>query len=782
MPEYSGSLQHVELSSTLWLIPALPLLAGLVVMALGRRLEGRLGVISGGAVLATAAALGYHAVELASLAPPDRFLLAPGFSLARIGTVDLLVSFALDPLGAAFATAIVLVGLACIPIAARTTAAPVAARARLLGGMLLAFGAVLVAVLADNLFLTTVGSMGAALGGWLAVGSSDDATSGEVGFAIGVGGDALFVAGAAVLFWAASGEWTQGGDFVPAFRSRLASVEPARDDAEGAALPSKLGRGNKGQLTMTALPGARVTLGGAKLCAISAEGEVGRLGTEAAPCRVLARSPFVRLKVPAAIHDVRVSPGGGSDDVLAEKVRLQGDQETQVVTTTGSLVYRDLANQLEIRDQSGDFVLKKAWRTVELWGVGALSVIGLLLLFGAVLKAAGGLIAWSRGPPAVAALLVSVCGASVGGFVVLRLGFLVSLSQPAMGVVALMGAVVALVAAAGAVFERDGFLALARLSVSQVGVALVGVGVGALVGAAWHLVSTGIAVAAAFAALIAVDGAARRAKLKRRCTDLASIAGLGKNLPTSSRAFAIAALGIVAGPIPGTAAFFSKDDILRAAFATDRIGWLPGWVAWGLVVAAGALGSLAVWRIFYVVYRGTPVKKSASKKMKPEVGLAAFVPLAVALVVVLGGVLALSDRYWGGDGAQLASTVETFLAPSFAEVSGRGSPMGAALAFGQLAAALALVVAGWAVARARYGERDASWVDEEAELPGHRALSTTLGLGGGGPRVLSLTESIGRAVLRLDAAVLGVPAELVAGLVARRHKPSPKGSKEEADG
>ena len=93
MPEFSGPVQHVELSSTLWLIPLLPLLGCVINAFLGRKLQaatalrgvsrrlhiGSLGVsfVALGAMFASFALAVWHVARLAALPEGARFLLPP---------------------------------------------------------------------------------------------------------------------------------------------------------------------------------------------------------------------------------------------------------------------------------------------------------------------------------------------------------------------------------------------------------------------------------------------------------------------------------------------------------------------------------------------------------------------------------------------------------------------------------------------------------------------------------------------------------------------------------
>src|SRR5438552_6807600 len=105
MPELSGPLQHVEISSTLWLIPLFPLIAAIVQVAVGvRRARDPRGerrpaelaerderILAGAGVAGMALAFAASFVHLRALVgmPADgRYLLEHLFRLVRIGQLD----------------------------------------------------------------------------------------------------------------------------------------------------------------------------------------------------------------------------------------------------------------------------------------------------------------------------------------------------------------------------------------------------------------------------------------------------------------------------------------------------------------------------------------------------------------------------------------------------------------------------------------------------------------------------------------------------------------------
>src|SRR5688572_6650655 len=114
MPEFTGPVQHVELSTTLWLIPFLPLVGFVINLFFGRALQrsgfgrdiskglhiGSFGVtlVAVGAMLISFGLSIFHVVKLVALPAEARYLYCHLWQMVRIGSVDFNFDFGLDPL------------------------------------------------------------------------------------------------------------------------------------------------------------------------------------------------------------------------------------------------------------------------------------------------------------------------------------------------------------------------------------------------------------------------------------------------------------------------------------------------------------------------------------------------------------------------------------------------------------------------------------------------------------------------------------------------------------
>src|SRR5579883_2405386 len=278
--EYEGSLQRLALSSTLWLVPLMPLIGALALATAGRRAELRArGAdelfrarrrMTAWAIAASALALvatSGHAALLARLPASDRFLLEHVLRLVRAGQLDANLDLAFDPVTATLA--LVAVGIATAALAvARVTAEPPGWRALAWGQLLV--GAGLVALLADNAALMLAAWEAMGLAAWGLLGRAPSVRALVTG---GVGSVALAL-GFATLFWALGGSWGIDGyttDLSPRFVAvQLPRAGAADEDDERAPAPSRASErdededearaplAGEGYLTLASHPGAIV--------------------------------------------------------------------------------------------------------------------------------------------------------------------------------------------------------------------------------------------------------------------------------------------------------------------------------------------------------------------------------------------------------------------------------------------------------------------------------------------------------------------------------------------
>ncbi len=122
-------------------------------------------------------------------------------------------------------------------------------------------------------------------------------------------------------------------------------------------------------------------------------------------------------------------------------------------------------------------------------------IISILLLVGAAGKSAQlPLTVWlpdaMAGPTPVSALIHAATMVTAGAYLLMRMFPIISLSEPAMMVIAGLGAVTAFYAATAALYQRDIKRVLAYSTISQIGYMVVAVGAGSLSASLFHLIVT----------------------------------------------------------------------------------------------------------------------------------------------------------------------------------------------------------------------------------------------------------------------------------------------------
>jgi NADH-quinone oxidoreductase subunit L len=218
---------------------------------------------------------------------------------------------------------------------------------------------------------------------------------------------------------------------------------------------------------------------------------------------------------------------------------------------------------------------------VGAWGL--MSWIALGLFVGAAGKSAQiPLFVWlpdaMAGPTPVSALIHAATMVTAGVYMLTRTNVIFQHSRTMMLVVALVGVLTALLAAAIALTQNDIKKILAYSTVSQLGFMFLACGVGAFVAAVFHVMTH-----AFFKALMFL-GAGSVIHGMHHEQDVRRMGGLRKYMPKTYLTFLVGWLAIC-GLFPFSG-FWSKDEILWGAAAAEYVP--GGWALWLLAtVAAG---------------------------------------------------------------------------------------------------------------------------------------------------------------------------------------------------
>src|SRR6266542_4822943 len=173
------------------------------------------------------------------------------------------------------------------------------------------------------------------------------------------------------------------------------------------------------------------------------------------------------------------------------------------------------------------------------------------------------------GPTPVSALIHAATMVTAGVYLVARTSVLFAMAPVSSEVVAGVGALTALFAATIGLRQYDIKRVLAYSTVSQLGYMFLGVGTGAYVAGIFHLATHAFFKALLFlgsGSVIHVMHQAYHATHSHEdAQDMRNMGGLRRYMPLTFALMMIATLAI--GGIPPFSGFFSKDEILAAAFA-----------------------------------------------------------------------------------------------------------------------------------------------------------------------------------------------------------------------
>ncbi|MCB9736296.1 MAG: NADH-quinone oxidoreductase subunit L [Deltaproteobacteria bacterium] len=232
---------------------------------------------------------------------------------------------------------------------------------------------------------------------------------------------------------------------------------------------------------------------------------------------------------------------------------------------------------------------------------GMLTLVCILFFIGATGKSAQiPLYVWlpdaMAGPTPVSALIHAATMVTAGVYMMARLNFMFALSDVAMTVVAVVGALTALFAATIGLVQNDIKKVLAYSTVSQIGFMVVSVGVGGFVGAIFHLMTHAFFKACLFLGSGSVIHALHHEQ------DIRKMGGLKAKLPVTRWTFLISCLAIAG--IPFFAGFFSKDEILFFAATAHREGSNPMLFVYIVSVVAALCTAFYMFRLYFLTFEG----------------------------------------------------------------------------------------------------------------------------------------------------------------------------------
>ncbi len=277
------------------------------------------------------------------------------------------------------------------------------------------------------------------------------------------------------------------------------------------------------------------------------------------------------------------------------------------------------------------------------------TAITLLLFVGAMGKSAQiPLYTWlpdaMAGPTPVSALIHAATMVTAGIYMIVRSNVLYSMAPFTQAVVAIIGLATALLAATIAIKQNDIKKVLAYSTVSQLGYMFLGLGVGAYTGAVFHVMTHAFFKALLFLAAGSVIHSIHNQQ------DIRFMGGLKKYMPITHLTFLLACFAIAG--IPPFSGFFSKDEILAAAYANNPI-------LWGVGVFTAALTAFYMFRLYAMTFLGKFRGTEEQEHHLHESPSAMTIPLIVlAVLSVIGGFVGIPEVF-----ASNSHALEHFLSP-----------------------------------------------------------------------------------------------------------------------
>ncbi|MGA9851627.1 MAG: NADH-quinone oxidoreductase subunit L [Gammaproteobacteria bacterium] len=262
-----------------------------------------------------------------------------------------------------------------------------------------------------------------------------------------------------------------------------------------------------------------------------------------------------------------------------------------VLSYTGSVNYADVFAQApQLASQQIELFSGTVWSVPTL--------ICILLFVGAMGKSAQvPLHVWlpdsMEGPTPISALIHAATMVTAGVFMVARLSPLFELSDTALSVVMITGAVTAFFLGLVGIVQNDIKRVIAYSTISQLGYMAVALGASAYTASIFHLMTHAFFKALLFLAAGSVIMAMHHEQ------DMRYMGGLRKYMPITYITFLAGSLALIA--FPGFAGFFSKDTIIDAVRESHRVGSTFSY--WCVLLGAFVTG-LYTFRCFFMTFHG----------------------------------------------------------------------------------------------------------------------------------------------------------------------------------
>ena len=262
----------------------------------------------------------------------------------------------------------------------------------------------------------------------------------------------------------------------------------------------------------------------------------------------------------------------------------------------------------------------------------AMTMICILLFIGAMGKSAQApLHVWlpdsMEGPTPISALIHAATMVTAGIFMVARMSPLFELSETALAVVVVIGAITAFFMGLVGVVQNDIKRVIAYSTLSQLGYMTVALGVSAYGAAIFHLMTHAFFKALLFLAAGSVIIALHHEQ------DIRKMGGLRKYMPITYWTALVGTLALIG--FPGSAGFFSKDALIEAVHESH---WKEAdevyvyWIAYLSVLLGVFVTALYSFRMFFLVFHGKERMDEETKSHAKESPWVVWVPLVLLAI------------------------------------------------------------------------------------------------------------------------------------------------------
>jgi len=295
-----------------------------------------------------------------------------------------------------------------------------------------------------------------------------------------------------------------------------------------------------------------------------------------------------------------------------------------IVMFTNSLDYATVfASGQDIAAQQVEVFAGRPWN--------AMTLICILLFIGAMGKSAQApLHVWlpdsMEGPTPISALIHAATMVTAGIFMVARMSPLYELSETALAVVLVIGAITAFFMGLLGIVQNDIKRVVAYSTLSQLGYMTVALGVSAYSAAIFHLMTH-----AFFKALLFL-GAGSVIIAMHHEQDIRKMGGIRKYMPITYWTAVIGTLALIG--FPGTAGFFSKDALIEAVKDShwQETDALVYWIAYLSVLLGVFVTALYSFRMFFLVFHGEERMDRKTKSHLHETPRVVTVPLILLAI------------------------------------------------------------------------------------------------------------------------------------------------------